>query len=71
MSARREEISNADEPAHERDKGRQEAVAFVAETVMQLMAICERHRLDTIGQILAMVHMEARETEHRIYRASR
>jgi len=71
MSARRDEIPKIDDPATEGDGGAQEAVAFIAETVMQLMAICERHKLHTVGQILAMAHLEAREFEHRRYRGTR
>ncbi|MBY0382236.1 MAG: hypothetical protein K2W78_10000 [Xanthobacteraceae bacterium] len=71
MPARRDEIQKTDNAADEGTGGAREAVVFIAETVMQLMAICERHRLDTIGQILAMAHLEARELEHRAFRSDR
>jgi hypothetical protein len=45
-----------------------EAGTFVAETLVQLMAICERHQFDTLGYLLAMAHLEASEISRRFRR---
>jgi hypothetical protein len=36
-----------------------EAAAFIAETLLNLTAICHRHRFETLGYLLDMAHMEA------------
>jgi len=47
------------EPEPDRDGGAEEAAAFIAETLLNLTMICHRHRLDTLGYLLNMAHMEA------------
>ena len=41
------------------DGGAEEAAAFVAETLLNLTVICQRHRFETLGYLLDMARMEA------------
>jgi len=41
------------------DGGAEEAAALIAETLLNLTAICHRHRLETLGYALDMAYMEA------------
>jgi hypothetical protein len=51
--------SQADEPREE--GGPDEAVAFIAETIAELIKLARRHRLDMLGHLLAMAQLEAEE----------
>ena len=48
---------------HERGEegGPDEAVAFIAETVAELVKLAERHRLEVLGHLLGMAQLEAEE----------
>ena len=50
-------------PADERsgEGGPDEAVAFIAETVAELVKLAERHRLEVLGHLLGMAQLEAEE----------
>ena len=48
-----------EEPGEE--GGPDEAVAFIAETVAELTKLARRHRLDVLGHLLGMAHLEAEE----------
>jgi hypothetical protein len=56
-----------DSPTQERiaDRGEEggpdEAVAFIAETVAELVKLAERHRLEVLGHLLGMAQLEAEE----------
>ena len=56
-----------DSPTPERtaDRGEEggpdEAVAFIAETVAELVKLAERHRLEVLGHLLGMAQLEAEE----------
>jgi hypothetical protein len=56
-----------DSPAQERtvDRGEEggpdEAVAFIAETVAELVKLAERHRLEVLVHLLGMAQLEAEE----------
>ena len=41
--------------------GPDEAVAFIAETVSELVKLAERHRLEVLGHLLGMAQLEAEE----------
>jgi len=51
--------SPTDEPGGE--GGPDEAVAFIAETVAELVKLAERHRLEVLGHLLGMAQLEAEE----------
>jgi len=50
---------------HTADRGEEggpdEAVAFIAETVTELVKLAERHRLEVLGHLLGMAQLEAEE----------
>ena len=56
-----------DSPAQERatergeEGGPDEAVAFIAETVAELVKLAERHRLEVLAHLLGMAQLEAEE----------
>ena len=56
-----------DSPPEERtaDRGEEggpdEAVAFIAETVAELVKLAQRHRLEVLGHLLGMAQLEAEE----------
>ena len=58
-----------DSPTQERtvDRGEEggpdEAVAFIAETVAELVKLAERHRLEVLGHLLGMAQLEAEERQ--------
>ena len=54
----RERVS-ADEKGEE--GGPDEAVAFIAETVAELVKLAERHRLEVLRHLLGMAQLEAEE----------
>lgn len=41
--------------------GPDEAVAFIAETVTELVKLAERHRLEVLAHLLGMAQLEAEE----------
>ena len=41
--------------------GPDEAAAFIAETVVELVKLARRHRLEVLGHLLGMAQMEAEE----------
>ena len=41
--------------------GPDEAVAFIAETVAELVKLAERHRIEVLGHLLGMAQLEAEE----------
>jgi len=41
--------------------GPDEAVAFIAETVAELVKLAERHRLEVLSHLLSMAQLEAEE----------
>ena len=43
------------------DGGPDEAVAFIAETVAELVKLAERHRLEVLSHLLGMAQLEAEE----------
>jgi hypothetical protein len=51
--------AQADEKGEE--GGPDEAVAFIAETVAELIELARRHRLDMLGHLLGMAQLEAEE----------
>ena len=51
--------SAADETGEE--GGPDEAVAFIAETVAELVKLAERHRLEVLSHLLGMAQLEAEE----------
>jgi len=56
----------ADSPTVERTErgeegGPDEAVAFIAETVAELVKLAERHRLEVLAHLLGMAQLEAEE----------
>ena len=51
--------SPADELAEE--GGPDEAVAFIAETVAELIKLAKRHRLEILSHLLGMAQLEAEE----------
>ena len=55
--------SPTDERIAERGEagGPDEAVAFIAETVAELVKLAERHRLEVLGHLLGMAQLEAEE----------
>jgi len=59
MPPRRERPKEPDSAPSSSDRGREEAAAFIAETLLNLTAICHRHRFDTLGYLLDMARMEA------------
>ena len=52
-------VSPTDEWAGE--GGPDEAAAFIAETVAELVKLAERHRLEVLGHLLGMAQLEAEE----------
>jgi hypothetical protein len=56
-----------DSPPEERitergeEGGPDEAVAFIAETVAELVKLAERHRLEVLSHLLGMAQLEAEE----------
>ena len=52
-------------PTEDRERGEEggpdEAVAFIAETVAELVKLAERHRLEVLGHLLGMAQLEAEE----------
>jgi hypothetical protein len=56
---------NAASPTEDRELGGEggpdEAVAFIAETVAELVKLAERHRLEVLGHLLGMAQLEAEE----------
>ncbi len=50
-------------PTEERggEGGPDEAVAFIAETVAELVKLAERHRLEVLSHLLGMAQLEAEE----------
>ena len=57
---------NTESPAVERaergeEGGPDEAVAFIAETVAELVKLAERHRLEVLSHLLGMALLEAEE----------
>jgi hypothetical protein len=49
-------------PTDERGEGGpDEAVAFIAETVVELVKLAQRHRLEVLGHLLGMAQLEAEE----------
>jgi hypothetical protein len=52
-------------PTEYRERGEEggpdEAVAFIAETVAELVKLAERHRLEVLGHLLGMAQLEAEE----------
>jgi hypothetical protein len=55
----RDEGSRTDDPPGE--GGPDEAVAFIAETVADLVKVARQHKLDMLVRLLEMTHMEAQE----------
>jgi len=55
----RDRGSRADEKGEE--GGPDEAVAFIAETVAELVKLAERHRLEILSHLLGMAQLEAEE----------
>jgi len=55
----RDRRSRAEEPVGE--GGPDEAVAFITETVADLVKLAKRHKLEILGYLLAMVQLEAEE----------
>ena len=55
----RDRRSPADEIGEE--GGPDEAVAFIAETVAELVKLAERHRLEVLSHLLGMAQLEAEE----------
>ena len=55
----RDRRSRAEEPDGE--GGPDEAVAFITETVADLVKLAKRHKLEILGYLLAMVQLEAEE----------
>ena len=55
--------SPTDERTDERGEegGPDEAVAFIAETVAELVKLAERHRLEVLSHLLGMAQLEAEE----------
>jgi hypothetical protein len=54
-----EKRSQLDESGEE--GGPDEAVAFIAETVAELVKLAERHRLEVLAHLLGMAKLEAEE----------
>jgi hypothetical protein len=52
--------THAEEPKGE-EGGPDEAVAFIAETVAELVKLARGHRLDVLGHLLGMAQLEAEE----------
>ena len=52
-------LEHSDERGEE--GGPDEAVAFIAETVAELVKLAERHRLEVLGHLLGMAQLEAEE----------
>jgi hypothetical protein len=55
----RQRRSRMEEPRGE--GGPEEAAAFIAESVADLAGLARRHKLEMIGFLLGMVHLEAQE----------
>ena len=53
------------QPRNDAERGEEggpdEAVAFIAETVAELVKLAERHRLEVLGHLLGMAQLEAEE----------
>ena len=52
-------LATSAEPA--RDGGPFEAADFIKERIAELAALARRHRLDLLGYLLDMAHLEAEE----------
>jgi hypothetical protein len=48
-------------PERGEEGGPDEAVAFIAETVAELVKLAERHRLEVLSHLLGMAQLEAEE----------
>ena len=59
VASGRDRRSTADEQGGE--GGPDEAVAFIAETVAELVKLAERHRLEILSHLLGMAQLEAEE----------
>ena len=59
MPPRRSRSTEPESEQRSEEGGAEEAAAFVAETLLNLTAICHRHRFETLGYLLDMAHMEA------------
>jgi len=59
MPPRRDRSTGLEPEPRSQEGGADEAAAFIAETLLNLTAICHRHHLDTLGYLLDMAHMEA------------
>jgi len=59
----RKRTASVESPTDERggEGGPEEAVAFIAETVAELVKLAERHRLEVLGHLLGMAQLEAEE----------
>jgi hypothetical protein len=53
--------SPTEEPERGEEGGPDEAVAFIAETVAELVKLAERHRLEVLSHLLGMAQLEAEE----------
>jgi hypothetical protein len=54
-------VSPTDMPGRGEEGGPDEAVAFIAETVAELVKLAERHRLEVLSHLLSMAQLEAEE----------
>ncbi|ACI92910.1 conserved hypothetical protein [Afipia carboxidovorans OM5] len=61
MSSRQNKPTEPEPDRQKEADGVEEAAGFVAETLLDLVSICRRHRLDTLGYLLSMAHMEAED----------
>ena len=59
MPPRRDRSTELRSKQRGEDGGAEEAAAFVAETLLNLTAICQRHRFETLSYLLDMARMEA------------
>lgn len=59
MPPRRDRSTEPESDRASEQGGAEEAAAFLAETLLNLTAICQRHRFDTLGYLLDMARMEA------------
>ena len=57
--------THRDSPPRAAERGEEggpdEAAAFIAETVAELVKLAERHRLEVLGHLLGMAQLEAEE----------
>ena len=59
MPRRRNRSTKPEPEQRSGDSGAEEAAAFIAETLLNLTVICQRHRFETLGYLLDMARMEA------------